>query len=912
MSLSAAPIAAFLASLVAATPQEQGGRAARVFDDPAGGLARAADANRDGSVDTEEWASFRDGLGADEAGAIAPLLLKLRLVELDSDGDGLLSRLEVEAVLPESEGEEPRRARTFLASLVRTLADEDRDGSVSSAERAAFLATLPADAKASIEEAELLDWLRRAQEIPPADRNALTPGVLLLGLDAALDADGDGRITLSDLARIHVSLDRNADGRIDASELASRASAGARGDFRVRESERQRPPAMPWQRNLEDALALVQASGKPLLLCVNMDGESASESLAFGRYRDPAFVELARGFVPLLASPDRREARERDDRGRRLPDRRFGRLLNSEHIDIEPELYERYFSGRRVAPRHVGVDARGQILFDLFLLQDLRAVDEKLREHGKPTPPDADPSTLEEGALLASPDAARRAELERRFVELPEAERVRLAGLALSAERRTQQPELLQLALRDPSPKVRLAGARNLAAHAQRAPEELFALAFARAAADVELRAELLAGTRAAAEAAPEGVRKRLLTFLARSFAAPGTPSPELDRERWRAALAAFEGEAEEEPGAADFDRAAERMDELAAASARAPEDLRLARDFAEACLDFARIQIAVGSDPTLFLEDARGAAARVLAQEPEDGVALAVTARARYLEGDAEAAGELAPRAIAALGAQAGSARALDALDLFATLRTRALYAAIGAEDEWQPASLASALAAYELALAHRTCPERIFSAYSDLCSTFALLAEQRAAIERGLARHPLSGSLHAHLRNVLLRDEGARALEAAYESEPLASAPADCSAALSWFHALATLLAAERDQQNRDPAAARAAYERCLARFERSIAENEDFAPSAAHYQTLALSALARLLADAGEHELAIAHLRRAFELSPDSLTTPDGLGRTPTQLAREIRTLLSRSPTPDLARTLDTLLEEATSER
>ena len=66
---------------------------------------------------------------------------------------------------------------------------------------------------------------------------------------------------------------------------------------------------MPWQRNLEDALAVVERTGKPLLICVNMDDEPASESLAWRRYRDPAFVELANGFVPLHgAAARRREA----------------------------------------------------------------------------------------------------------------------------------------------------------------------------------------------------------------------------------------------------------------------------------------------------------------------------------------------------------------------------------------------------------------------------------------------------------------------------------------------------------------------------------------------------------------------------------------------------------------------------
>src|SRR5262249_27277565 len=114
-------------------------------------------------------------------------------------------------------------------------------------------------------------------------------------------------------------------------------------------------PRMPWQRNLADALALAASTGKPLLLCVNIDGESACQSLARGRYRDPQFAARADGFVCVVASPDRHDAFDHDDRGRRIPDSKLGRVTSSEHIDIEPALFERWFNDRRVAPRHVGV-----------------------------------------------------------------------------------------------------------------------------------------------------------------------------------------------------------------------------------------------------------------------------------------------------------------------------------------------------------------------------------------------------------------------------------------------------------------------------------------------------------------------------------------------------------------------------
>src|SRR5262245_10309815 len=157
------------------------------------------------------------------------------------------------------------------------------------------------------------------------------------------------------------------------SRPGSRGGAG-RGARRVATAaERARPPLMPWQRDLDDALELVKRTGKPLLIAVNMDGEPASEVFAWQRYRDPEFAKLASGFVCVLASPDRRNPRDHDDRGWRIAEPRFGRVVDAEHIEIEPTLYARYFHEQRVAPRHVGVAPDGKVLFDLFLLQDLSA-----------------------------------------------------------------------------------------------------------------------------------------------------------------------------------------------------------------------------------------------------------------------------------------------------------------------------------------------------------------------------------------------------------------------------------------------------------------------------------------------------------------------------------------------------------
>ena len=471
----------------AALAQDTGG-----WNPTAALMAVSADlhGNRNGTLEEGEWRSFVDPLGSDASGRIDRARLKGRIftalldedgdgdwdaediaatfATMDADGDGNLSLEEVLGALRQANGDPlagtgaagpPTAGPSFDVSIDRALArellvmraDADRSRSIRASEWEAFTAQL-ALVDASLEE-QLLVWMREAEaEPPPEDRNAFTPGVYLLTLDSEFDLDKNGRLDRADLARAYSDLDANADGTVAADEIAQPPGAFAQleGDWhRPTPEDWTKPCLIPWQRNLQDALALVEATGKPLLVCVNMNDETACDSLASRRYRDPAFARLASGFVPLIVSPDRRNPRDYNDRGARIEDPRFGRVTTSEAIDIEPTVYDLYFDGRRVAPRHIGVSPEGEVLFDIFLIQDARIIDEALRTHGVFTPPTRPASELETEQLLASPDAADRSELERRFLEERTEERLRLVRRALRPTRGTIHPEIVRMALLD-------------------------------------------------------------------------------------------------------------------------------------------------------------------------------------------------------------------------------------------------------------------------------------------------------------------------------------------------------------------------------------------------------------------------------------------------------------------------------
>jgi hypothetical protein len=142
-----------------------------------------------------------------------------------------------------------------------------------------------------------------------------------------------------------------------------------------------------WQRSLEDAVAIANAEHRPILVAVNMDGESASERIVKENYRDPAFVALTRKCVCVVASAFRHAPRDHDDLGRRIACPRLGEVTCGEHIALEPVLFDKYLGGERIAPRHALILPDGTKSFDLFLLFDLGDLDRSLAESLAAAPP---------------------------------------------------------------------------------------------------------------------------------------------------------------------------------------------------------------------------------------------------------------------------------------------------------------------------------------------------------------------------------------------------------------------------------------------------------------------------------------------------------------------------------------------
>ena len=150
-----------------------------------------------------------------------------------------------------------------------------------------------------------------------------------------------------------------------------------------------RPCLVTWQRTYDDALGVSKATGKPLLICVNMDSEPASEHYAGVRYRQADTASLYVPYVCVIASVYRHTPRDYDEAGNRILCPRFGSVTCGEHIAIEPGLFEKFFDGKRVAPRHIMVELEKDSAetYDIYYAFDTDTIFNNLRDGIKNRPP---------------------------------------------------------------------------------------------------------------------------------------------------------------------------------------------------------------------------------------------------------------------------------------------------------------------------------------------------------------------------------------------------------------------------------------------------------------------------------------------------------------------------------------------
>ncbi len=640
------------------------------------------------------------------------------------------------------------------------------------------------------------------------------------------------------------------------------------------------PQRIEWQRTLADALAVQHATGLPLLIAVNMDGEVFNERFANHTYEDPGFVASTRGYVCVVASPDRHTERDYDAFGNRVECPRFPGCTCSEHIAIEPDLFARFFNGTRNAPRHVGVSKDGKVLFDRFLDQRMETAIDAIATH-RGDASRQPRATTDVAELFRRRDALARRTLEAMWRDGDATARTTLLAAAAGAS--NEPADLLRAALRVADPRL-----FTLAAHA------LAECATAAMLIDVEDALARVAGTDAAGAALVARLRQlaandkgaaRLASHFAPATAAPAVPAPWCNP--WSepafdpADRASIEAELDRREAALRTD-ARDDEQRLGLAVAQLALAEQLARDGAK--------------DAGLWFDDTIANAKKLHAPglEPE---AQAVAACGAWQTGDTGAAGKAVARALAPASSERRPSPFLAARLLDVAIQTTAatVFADTTAAQRSVRAEIDRTTAMLDLLAARGAPSETAALAGAGLLEFGGLRARAREVLAAAARSFPGSVKVHERWRARLLVDLGAEGLRAAYAA--WVPDVADHAVA-AWFAGYASLVAGEQHTRDQRGADALAAYGDAIERFAASASQNPEFADSASHYAVLALAGRAELRVAAGDHDGACADLLRANELRPASLDTSDGLDRKPRAIAGRIARALEQAGKVELA--------------
>lgn len=659
----------------------------------------------------------------------------------------------------------------------------------------------------------------------------------------------------------------------------------------------QRPVPIRWQRTWDDAVRLSQATRRPILVCVNMDGEIASEHYAGIRYRDPEIAALYEPYVCVIASVYRHTPRDHDEQGRRIPCPRFGCVTCGEHIALEPIVYDKFLDGKRIAPRHIMVELDGSETYDVFYTWDTQSVfdtiERGIRDRSEQVVEvvRGDRSLLER---LQSPDSRDREQVEQAFAGA-DAERRRALLDAALAEGERAPVELLRLAAYGLDADL----ARQARAGMQQATDpgtvDLIADTL-RAPLAPDERQQLVA---ALGRFGATSTRARTLATAHRGLAGDGA----IDTGKWGAALAP----GTYSPAAIDRDVVGSAQVRDQALAAR-PEDPQARLDVAEASLLQALTTTAAGARGgarqaervrQLLLADAGRHTEEAIAQGAAGWRPAALRAVIAAQQGRREQACELAVQAAPDLPPDAPGRLAMEVLALFAEARQQAIVDAVRGRQDWPPQWTADVHAAYAVLARHPLGTDQHAANHYDFLQFFGA-AEADAVLDRALERFPVSPLLHQRLRTRLLERGGADGLEADYDRRLAAD---EAPRTLPWFAGYASLVAAETHRRAGEHEAAVAAYWRAKAHFDRYRAATGG--DDGAHYEAMAFAGIARLQLEAGALPQCLGSLEQAFALAPLAAAAVDGLGVTAVQTADMLRARATAAGSLDVVTALDAAL-------
>lgn len=663
-----------------------------------------------------------------------------------------------------------------------------------------------------------------------------------------------------------------------------------------------KPCLLTWQRTWDDAVAVSKATGKPILVCINMDGEIASEHYAGVRYRQPEIAALYAPYVLVIASVYRHNPRDYDDQGRRIPCPRFGGVTCGEHIALEPVVYDKFLDGQRVAPRHIAVDLDGKEVYDVYYANDTKSVFDRIQA-GVPNLPPPPPEVKGDRPIAeraTSPDVRDRVAVEAAFQAADPAGRRRLLDAALAAGV-TKQLDLLRLSIFGLDPelaksaraalaKVDDPAATDLVLEALRVPMEgaerdALIAALGRMGA-TSPRASWLAAVHQGLAGAPTSVDPKAWGDAAKSGARPATGT-------------GFYGE----------DLANARESQVTASRAR-PDDPAVQLDLAEASLG-----VAMNADKTYptdprkarflagrMFADARRAALEAKRLGSKDWRVDTILALAAYHTGDLTEAYARAEAAVPAIPPGEGGWSSMAVVTVFAESRFKQIAAALKARKRWPPSWLADLNASYAVLIKHPLGTETQVLWYYDFLVWLGADDASLRVLSQGVERFAGSATLHARYLDRVLKDRGPEGAEAAYAA--LLARP-DAPPGLAAKAAAASVAAADHLRRAGKIAASVDAYTRAVAFFDRAVAADPLGRAPLDDAAALALAGRGRAHYQLGDDAAATDDVFASLARSPDTAGTRDALGITPGETAQMLRARLVEKKQDDLLKKLDAAL-------
>ncbi|MFM1873934.1 MAG: hypothetical protein RL398_3356 [Planctomycetota bacterium] len=640
-----------------------------------------------------------------------------------------------------------------------------------------------------------------------------------------------------------------------------------------------KPVPIQWQRTWEDAVRLSQETKKPILVCVNMDGEIASEHYAGIRYRDPEIAKLFEPYVCVIASVYRHNPRDYDEQGRRIECPRLGCVTCGEHIALEPLVYEKFLDGKRISPRHIMVELDGSESYDVFYTWDVVSVLDTLRDGIKNRTIQALPVVKGDRSLLekiASPDSSDRAEVEKAFAQAQAAQKQAMLEAALKLGENAPI-ELLRQAMYGLDPELAQKARGGLLAAKDPGTVDLLVDSLQTPVAADERKA-LVAALR---KFGAQNQKARIVATAHEGLAGQQTV---LDTSRWQKSLTGAEYAAS--VGAYDAAAKAAASEKALATAPKSPEALL---DLAEASLVQA-LETGAGAGPgavrqaermrSMLLEDAERTLQRAVdagATGWRPAAAKALLARERGRTEDAYAAAVLAAPE---LPPDAPGRIAMEVLALFAEARQEAIVAAVRGKQEWPGQWMTDVHATYSVLARHPLGTDRQVAHHYDFLKFFGA-PDTDAVLDRGLARFAVSPLLHERHRARILAKNPVEALERDYEQR---LAQEGCPPAMQWYAGYASLVAAEQHRRRNRDADALAAYGRAIGHYEQY--RDGTGAGDGAHYLAMAHGGVARVVLTQGDLDGCFAALERMFATSPAAAAAVDGLSVTGMQTAEMLR--------------------------